>query len=140
MGSLLWLGSKDHQSGGVLLSGGGEDEVFVWDTIKGSCLKKVSVKFLGSGLKVQPEKEAWFIKSRNNLKRQKHRDESLEPENLQANASPVPDLISEPAQRASVSGSSTRVHPTHEICIHKMIYTSSIDSQNPNYVVVTSVG
>ncbi|CAH7669196.1 hypothetical protein PPACK8108_LOCUS3776 [Phakopsora pachyrhizi] len=56
--------------GGVLLSGGGDDEVYVWDHLALKCCRRIAVgDRLKDGLKVWPLKTNWFNSKRNNKQR-----------------------------------------------------------------------
>ncbi|KAI8444134.1 WD40-repeat-containing domain protein [Phakopsora pachyrhizi] len=79
--ALLWVDCEGID-GGVLLSGGGDYEVYVWDHLALKCRRRIAVgDCLKDGLKVWPLKTNWFNSKRNNKqKAQNNGNESdLEP-------------------------------------------------------------
>ncbi|KAI8449118.1 WD40-repeat-containing domain protein [Phakopsora pachyrhizi] len=75
--ALLWVDCEGID-GGVLLSGGGDDEVYVWDHLALKCCRRIAVgDCLKDGLKIWPLKTNWFNSKRNNKqKAQNNGDES----------------------------------------------------------------
>ncbi|KAG0148865.1 hypothetical protein CROQUDRAFT_654207 [Cronartium quercuum f. sp. fusiforme G11] len=142
VGALLWVPGFGEQ-GGVVLSGGGEDDVFVWDPSQATCRQKISVKGLSSGLKVQPEKEAWFMKTRNNQKRQKpglENEEAVKGDGTQT-GDQLTNNLPKSAQTITLSETGKgRTIPLPAICINRMICTVSENIKDERYVVISSAG
>ncbi|EGF97011.1 uncharacterized protein MELLADRAFT_118725 [Melampsora larici-populina 98AG31] len=131
VGALLWVPDNSGQTG-VLISGGGDDEIYVWDVKEAKLKQKIFVKGLSAGLKVQPEKEAWFIKSRKNQKRQQNKVENGEakvPVKIGAPCDPpTADKSTKPTENQKAdepSEACTEQKPiSPEMCINNMICTN----------------
>lgn len=146
VGALLWVPGNSGQSG-VLLSGGGDDDIYVWDVKEAKLKQKISVKGLSAGLKVQPEKEAWFIKSRKNQKRQpkaENGDAKVAVKDGAQCEPPTVDTSTKPTANQTADKPSepcTEKKPiSPEMCINNMICTSGAKADDERYVVVSSVG
>ncbi|KAH9820814.1 WD40-repeat-containing domain protein [Melampsora americana] len=147
VGALLWVPDNSGKTG-VLLSGGGDDDIYVWDVKEAKLKQKISVKGLSAGLKVQPEKEAWFIKSRKNQKRQQNKVENGEAKvglKDETKCDPVTtDTSSKPVESQALVTSSepgTEKKPiSPEMCINKMICTSGAKVDDERFVIISSAG
>ncbi|MBW0511007.1 hypothetical protein O181_050722 [Austropuccinia psidii MF-1] len=128
--ALLWLNHLSNDPlKGRLLSGGGDNQIFVWDTYNRLCEQKIPLEGLASGMKVWPLKQTWFSKSRNN-KRRRAQDKSID--------------ATEDGSGKESAEETKQVEQTSKLiqrtCINKLLCTQSSPHDKETYVLVTSVG
>ncbi|KNZ52986.1 uncharacterized protein VP01_337g13 [Puccinia sorghi] len=147
VGALLWLPSPTdpHSGHGRLLSGGGDDSLFVWDHLRGLATQKIDISRLANGMKVWPAKQAWFSKSRTNKRRRPNPSEPqtqpAECESTENNKTLV--VKNEEAAAAQDVPTDTAIERQpiiQKTCVNKIIYTPPSEVAGSGYVLVTSVG
>ncbi|CAH7683182.1 WD40-repeat-containing domain protein [Phakopsora pachyrhizi] len=118
--ALLWVDCEGID-GGVLLSGGGDDEVYVWDHLALKCRRRIAVGDpLKDGLKVWPLKTNWFNSKRNNKRKAQNNGDESESQDKNQNST---------------------IRNQRCCCINKIICTRPLDSKNKNrFFIITSVG
>jgi len=147
VGALLWLPSpSDPDPGhGRLLSGGGDDSLFVWDHLRGLATQKIDISGLANGMKVWPAKQAWFSKARTNKRRRPNPSEPqtqpAECESTENNTTLVVKNEEAVAVQDVPTDTATEPQPIiQKTCVNKIIYTPPSEVAGSGYVLVTSVG